>query len=683
MSHYLTYASLSLLFISIIFLLLKGSRSLDGRLLILGLLVISAIEFCDMQALLFPADWLYWKKASFFAEGTLPCLFFAFSLQSNRSKGIANASWFSRILWFFSFGIPLFALAIPFDKVFYSPDFADEHLLFLGQAGFAFYILLVLYLTLVLSQFEKTFFALERAERWRVKFEILGLGFILCLFLLYYSQGILYRSLDMGLIPVRSAAVLVGLSLFFYSRLRRGEARSLVLSQNMALRSVVILAVGAYLVGLGLVGEGLRYFGESSQKVLFTIIGSFSGFVVVILLLSERLQRRLRIFLTTHFYKQKYDYRQQWYDFTSAISVAGSEVELNTAVLDFFCKSFSTQGGSLFLLDTESKDFVPVSHYEMMVWDHVIAGNGCLIEAIGCRDKVIDLKTRDYNFSADEVSFFEYCRIRFVVPLIFDDKLQGLLFLGQPINPEEEFSFEDFDLMKMLACQTTATLLSMRLSQELSSAKEMAAAGKVSTFVLHDLKNLVSNLSLVIDNARDYLDDPEFQQDMLDTLNSTVGKMNRLIARLKNLGGVVLLNRQDVDLFQLVKQTLGEYGGAEVRLSGKSVTVSIDSDEISRVLLNLLLNAKDASREDRPAVVDVEVGHQKDNAFVRVRDFGCGMSQEFLRSRLFKPFQTTKKKGFGIGLFQCRNIVEAHGGRIDVESSVGEGTTFSVYLPFR
>ena len=681
MNVYLPTISVILLLVSCAYLLLQKSRSPGWPLLILGFIAMAAADFCDLQALSNPSQWMHWKHLALIAESLISVTFLAFSLQAYRDHGVRSARWPWLVLLALSLGMVPLAIWVPLDKVFYSPDFGEEHLLFLGKVGFIFYILLVLFLTLILAQFERTFCGLKRAERWRVKYEILGLGFILCLNLLYYSQGILYRSLDLSLTSGRSIAVLVGMSLFFYSRLRRGASRSLVLSQDMAFRSTVILLVGTYLIGLGLAGEGLQYLGSSSQKILFIIVGSLSGFALLIFLLSEKLQRKLRVFLSSHFYKQKYDYRQQWFEYTSALSLAETESEVHHAVLSFFCHSFSLQGGVLFLRDLRSGDIVPTSFYETRVLDKVIYSDDHLVRLIGGRDIVVDVEDVDVSFSKDNLFLFKHCKVRFIVPLIFDSKLQGILFLGQPTNLAENFSFEDFDLMKMLACHTTATILSMRLSQELTSAREMAAAGKVSTFVLHDLKNLVSNLSLVVNNAADYLDDPEFQEDMLDTLNSTVGKMNRLINRLKNLGGEVLLNCEKVDLLHLVKKTVGEYGGAEVRLQGRPVTVLIDSEEIGRVLLNLLLNAKDASSEERPAVIDVEVGQKEGKGFVRVRDFGCGMTQEFIHSRLFKPFQTTKKKGFGIGLFQCRNIVEAHGGHIEVNSVSGEGSTFTLFLP--
>jgi putative PEP-CTERM system histidine kinase len=202
--------------------------------------------------------------------------------------------------------------------------------------------------------------------------------------------------------------------------------------------------------------------------------------------------------------------------------------------------------------------------------------------------------------------------------------------------------------------------------------------GKISAFVLHDLKNLVSTLALVVDNAREHMDNPEFQEDMLQSLESTVTRMKGLIARLKKIGEKHSLRREHTDLLELAGGVAGHVGNGQVTVSGTSVIADVDREEMEKVLLNLLLNAMEASGAQEGVSVDVGCDG---SSWIRVKDEGCGMSEEFLRKRLFKPFSTTKEKGLGIGLYQCRQIVEAHGGRIEVQSEVGRGSVFTVRLP--
>jgi hypothetical protein len=188
----------------------------------------------------------------------------------------------------------------------------------------------------------------------------------------------------------------------------------------------------------------------------------------------------------------------------------------------------------------------------------------------------------------------------------------------------------------------------------------------------------VSNLALVVENARNYMDDPAFQKDMLETLDNTVAKMKGLIARLRNLEEKAELKLEECDLAELVAESAEGLPKKSITLTGGPVLCAVDRVEMGKVVLNLVLNAIDATAGEGPVHLDVGADGM---AFIRCRDQGCGMAEEFLRERLFKPFETTKPKGFGIGLYQCRQIVEAHGGRIEVRSAPEQGSEFTVYLP--
>jgi len=250
--------------------------------------------------------------------------------------------------------------------------------------------------------------------------------------------------------------------------------------------------------------------------------------------------------------------------------------------------------------------------------------------------------------------------------------------LGRPLNKNETYNYEDFDLMKTLAKQAASALLNLRLSEQLTRSREMAAMGRVSTFVMHDLKNLVSALSLMVDNGKEYINVPEFQDDLLDSLGNTVTKMNNLISRLKQLPEKLSLQRTPVDLLKLANETALMVKGGKLQVSGEQVIADVDREEIQKVALNLILNAFEATVGEDP--VEVEVG-LAESPFLVVKDKGCGISEDFLLNSLFTPFKSTKKKGLGIGLYQCKKIIEAHGGKIEVMSELNKGSVFTVWLP--
>jgi putative PEP-CTERM system histidine kinase len=248
---------------------------------------------------------------------------------------------------------------------------------------------------------------------------------------------------------------------------------------------------------------------------------------------------------------------------------------------------------------------------------------------------------------------------------------------------KESFSQEDFSLLKTLADQAAASLLHLRLSQHLLKAKEMEAFQTLSAFFVHDLKNLAAKLSLMVQNLPAHYDNPAFRDDMLRVISSSVAKMNAMCSRLALMTNKIALRPVDVDLNALVATTL-----AEIKDSLKVALVQewrpvprllLDPEQLQKVLLNLILNANEAV--DAQGEIRVQTDWREGWAVLTVHDNGCGMSPLFIERSLFQPFQTTKSQGLGIGLFHSKMIVEAHRGRIEVESEEGKGSTFRVLLP--
>jgi len=261
-------------------------------------------------------------------------------------------------------------------------------------------------------------------------------------------------------------------------------------------------------------------------------------------------------------------------------------------------------------------------------------------------------------------------------------RIEGIVVFGKQLA-EENFIYEDFDLMKTIAGHATLALLNFRLSEELAETREVAAVARISSFVIHDLKNHTTTLSLLLDNARDYLDNPEFQEDMIKSIKNTLTKMKYLIRRLKTVPEKQDLNTSHADINYLAEKTAGEVmkitPDIKIEYDGTSAVSMVDAVEIKKVIFNILLNAVEAVEVD--GVISVETGSNGDMTYVRVEDNGCGMTDDFINNHLFKPFRTTKEKGLGIGLYQCRQIVDAHDGRIEVSSVAGKGSVFTVYLP--
>lgn len=326
--------------------------------------------------------------------------------------------------------------------------------------------------------------------------------------------------------------------------------------------------------------------------------------------------------------------------------------------------------------------FYQAQPYDASVHGITLNGGSSLISYFKEKGWVFDSKGHDQKIIGENKEFFEKTNTSLVVPLMNNGNIIGFIILGKSLS-NDTYNYEDYDFLKTLARQATSAIMNARLTEELSEAREMEAIGRISLFVLHDLKNLVSTLSMSVDNATENINNSDFQKDMLMTITNTVDKMRGLIKRLSDMPKKVKLNLETVDLVPLIKETIKPFlnGKTKVEVEYPEQLIGrIDREEIKQVIINLLLNAIDATNDEN-ANIKIKIGTDDSMACVTVSDNGCGMSEEYIEKYLFRPFHTTKKKGLGIGLYQCKSIVEAHGGNIKVKSSKDLGTDFTVYLP--
>jgi putative PEP-CTERM system histidine kinase len=273
---------------------------------------------------------------------------------------------------------------------------------------------------------------------------------------------------------------------------------------------------------------------------------------------------------------------------------------------------------------------------------------------------------------------------RISLPIVANDQVLGVMILADRVSGIP-FSFEERDLLRCIGSHVAASLLGLQLSHKLLHAKEQEAFRAVSTFFAHDLKNAASSLSLMLQNLPKHFEDPEFRADVLRGLGRTVSHMNHLISRLSVFRESPVIKPVAADLSDVVSGALTRWQaipGIEVCQRLETLPKALlDREQIQNVVTNLLLNARDALGPS--GEIRVETARQNGWAVLTVSDNGCGMPPEFVRNSLFRPFKTTKKDGTGIGMFQCKMIVEAHRGRIEVESEPGKGTSFRVLLPLQ
>ncbi|MBJ6801443.1 PEP-CTERM system histidine kinase PrsK [Geomonas sp. Red259] len=670
--------SVLLLLVSVLRIVLLERRSGALSYLAAPFFAIAVLELFDYFALndIWPeTDWM---RCALFVEALLPSLWLLLSVTYARDIPERGLPLKNRLLVGISSLLVLVPAFLPRGSFYYAPDFPAEPVLFLGDAGFYFYVTILVLLVVALINFESTLANASSEALWRVKLDIVALGSMLAVLAFYYSNALLYRSLNLELAPLRSLLFVIASVMMLYTRSHwRGSAR-VKISQAVLLKSVVMAVVAAYLIMLGVLGEGMKYFGPLFPRMLTLSLGFIAGILLLLLLLSDRAKREIKVLLHKHFYQSKYDYRAQWLGLTERLSTFEDGDDLVKRVLLAYCEIFGVQGAALYQHQQGCGWYCVASTLELEPLRETISDDNPILNSLRERRWVFCSSDPNRELGAREWEFLRRYGISFVVPLFEEETLSGFVVLGAQVVPDEQYRYEDFDLMKTIARQVSVAVQHQRLSEQLTQSKAMEAVGGLATFVVHDLKNLAATISLVLENAREHIDNPEFQQDMLNSLGNTTRKMHHLIGRLRNLGESELLQRRPVDLLRLTETCAGMVQGRMISVQGSQQVVLGDREELQKVLLNLFLNAVEASPSDAP--IAVEVGCNG-TPFVKVTDRGCGMSPRFIRNDLFVPFRSSKQTGLGIGLYQSRQIVTAHGGSIEVASVEGEGTVFTVHLP--
>jgi putative PEP-CTERM system histidine kinase len=596
----------------------------------------------------------------------------------------------------FACAVPLLLVAtFPQGFVSIVTDFNTfASLLRLNPPGLLFQSSLLLSSLLILTNLEHTFRAAVGTIRWRIKYVVIGLGVLFGVKAYTICQVLLYRSIDPFLTTVNELALALSCLLVLRSLFRAGQWAAVTYpTKTVFLNSVTFLLAGAYLLIVGVIAKVMVWLGSATSfqtKGLIVLVSVALGAVVA---LSDRVRLRLRRLTSHYLQKPLYDYRAVWRSFTEGLTSQMNEEQLCDAAIKLVARIFELLSVSVWLIDERRENFVCVASTsvskdaarDLQPWRAEAAE---VIREFAVRHEPRRFEREEAPWAAAlrkcHPPQFARGGDRVCVPLAAGGALLGVMLLGDRVAGLN-FSFQEFDLLHCVGDQMAASLLNARLSKRLLQNKEMEAFQAMSTFFVHDLKNLASTLNLMLKNLPVHFDNPEFRADALRGIGKTCDHINHLISRLSLLRESLQIRPLESDLNKVVAAALSNCppaAGVEVIQQLPPLPkVMLDAEQIDKVITNLALNAIEAV----PAGGSISVQTSQTNgwAVVTVSDTGCGMAPEFVNDSLFRPFQTTKKKGLGIGMFQSKMIVEAHGGRIEVESKRGHGSTFRVLLPMQ
>ncbi|MET0520059.1 MAG: XrtA/PEP-CTERM system histidine kinase PrsK [Burkholderiaceae bacterium] len=522
--------------------------------------------------------------------------------------------------------------------------------------------------------------------RWNAKPVCLGLGAIFVFDLFVFSQAALFSNFDGDAFSVRAAVHSIAVPLLYLASRRQGDwLGKLHVSRSAVFHSATLLLVGGYLLMVSGVGYYVRYTGGEWGRALQLALVFVALIALAVLVLSGAIRAKLKVYISKNFFNYRYDYREEWLRFTAMLSSSASPQEVGNTVVRALADLVEATSGMLWLRRGPAGEFAQAARWNMPVMMEREGGQSGFSRFLRERAWIIDLDElraghADYGDLELPAWMSGDARLWLVIPLLVGGELIGFALLGRARAPVE-INWEVRDLLKTASSQASSYLAQVQAAEALLEAKKFDAFNRMSAFVVHDLKNIVTQLSLMMKNAKRLRDNPEFQQDMLDTVESSLEKMRQLMLQLRE-GEKPHGVSSGVDLAAIARRLAAAAASKgrslELQLGGPVSTRGHD-ERIERVIGHVVQNALDACAAELPVLLRLDQSGSQ--ARVRISDQGCGMSEEFIQNRLFKPFQTTKPQGMGIGAYESYQYLQELGGKISVESKVNEGTMVTILLP--
>jgi putative PEP-CTERM system histidine kinase len=525
---------------------------------------------------------------------------------------------------------------------------------------------------------ENLYFTTPPESRWNINVLCVGLGVIFLYDLILYSDALLFRQISLPLLEGRAPVMMLAVPLIALSAARnRGWKIDIHVSRDVVFHSLTLIISGIFLLGLAATGEIFRRGGAQWGHVaeLSLIFGGLMA--VAVMVTSGTARARLRNVLVDNFFSHRYDYRREWMRCIDILTTPEAHVGLHKRAIRAVAEVVDSPAGALFVRAPEDVAFQWAGSWNMPAVTLPIPPGHPLLPAF---------RSGDWTVVLDETPgsaqwFTELPRAWLAVPLNHFDAVIGFVVVARP-RAQFKLDREVFELLRVVGREVASRVAEQRAAQVLSQTRQLREYSQRFAFVIHDIKNVSGQLSMLLANAEVHADNPEFQRDMLGTVRASVNKISRLLTRLQ-------AERQErshalvapLERLRDVVDAARVSRGVPVDLwdDGAEAGVAIDPDSFDAVTTHLLNNAIEASPPE--TAVKVEIRHGGMNVSIDIIDQGPGMAAEFVRDVLFQPFATTKGGGHGIGAYQARQLLRDAGGDLLVLSRPGEGTTMRLLLP--
>lgn len=674
------YAASAVVFLILTFLLAVGSRAgWQGRSVLLASFVTFVWSvFASIQSYVGIFDNTYLSLLELLREGSW-LLFLIILLANARFSGEVNK------LLLLSGKIVLPVLACLCLYMFLSELGVFTHTYLLDFTSLITIRLIVVIMGLIFV--EQLFRNSHPENRWAVKFLFFGIGGIFVYDFYFYADALVFNRVDIDIWMARGYVNALAVLLIAMSIIQnKNWSIDIFVSRELVFHGVAVSVIGLYLLLMVTGGYYIRTYSGGWGGVAQIAFFFGAGLVLFILMYSRKMRARLRVFIVKHFRHYKYDYREEWLSVIRLLSTKQEKQELQKNAIRVLADIVESSEAGLWVRDGSGVyNAVAVWNMDEFV-EYSEKDSSSMLEFLHQWQWVIDLD--EYvaipklyqglelpDWIGGEEKFW------LIVPLMLQTKLYGFVILGHPRAPIR-IGWEERDLLLTAGRQITSYFALMDMDEELAQTRQFEAFNRLSAYVVHDLKNLAAQLSLVVSNAGKHRDNPAFKEDAIDTVENAVEKMSKMLSQLRK-GHLENVHRENVSLDDLLQEVVShrEHDKPQplLQLNRAGVMVLADRERFGAVLEHLVQNAQEATPDI--GSVEIRLGGTEKQAVIEIIDNGCGMDKQFIRDRLFKPFDTTKgNAGMGIGVYESREVIRSLGGSLNVESEPGQGTTFRITL---
>ncbi len=551
--------------------------------------------------------------------------------------------------------------------------------------GLAVYVLIsnIFYMHL----FENTYRLSNIPGKVTLKYPMLGMILATVINFILISYLLATSVIDINFITIQACGVIICALTFIYAGIRYElpEVQTRVGPADRKSVSTVTVS-GLYFIVLAVVSYISAFIEMPYSRIILLVPTIFIIFLIIAGIISGRFRRRFRLFLNENVYPSRYNYRKEWNRFSRLMGSSLTLNDLLSNAIGFICETMMVKTGVIWIDirggKTDSYNYPP---------GRIDNSSARRLSGITGESNVITIRSFSRLMERGEWEPGDQLEkkwgwIKVMAPLKEGNRKRGFIALGKK-HWNLGYNVEDREFLETIAMEISLNLENIILSEKMMESKQLESFNRFSSHVIHDLKNMVGMLSLSTENARDNINNPAFQEDLISTLERSVEKMRSLISSLSSVNPESPLNREGRNLHRLISgkveqlKRVARFGEVVLKYNGREdVTFELDDKAFKRALENIIYNAIEATPSG--GTVTVEMDQPEDGDIeIAVCDTGSGFDPGYLEDHLFTPFKSTKKGGLGLGLTISRNIVEAHNGRMEIENRSQGGACVTITLP--